>query len=359
MSQVSANGATRLREMISGYMISQVVSVAAVLGLADLLGTSAMSAEALAEATGTHRRSLARLLRALVACDLLEQHEPESFRLTALGTLLRSDVPGSLRSLAVMHGGETTWRPWGELLHAVRTGTNAFEHVFGMGAFAYSALHPERAARFDAYMADLTQRSVAAIVAGHDFSRYRRIVDVGGGNGVLLSSILAAIPQAEGAIFDTAAGVEGARQRAEQFGVAGRCRIITGDFLAAIPEAADAYILKSVLHDWVDDRAAAILTNCRRAMRPDSVLLVVERLLPERTEYSDADREVVMMDMHMLVAPGGRERTSSEYGELFTAAGLILIGIRPTKSSPFVVMEVVPADALAACRRAQDGEEKR
>ena len=225
-----------------------------------------------------------------------------------------------------MLGGEQSWRAWGNLLHAVRTGETAFEHLFGMGSFAYSALHPERAAMFDAYMADLTHQSVGAILASHDFSRYQRIVDVGGGNGVLLSGILAAIPEAEGFAFDTPTGVEGAKRRAQQAGVADRCRIVAGDFFAAVPEAADAYILKSVLHDWDDDRAITILRNCRRAMRPDSTLLVVERLLPERIECSEAHREIVMMDMHMLVMPGGRERTATEYAELFVAAGLKSIG---------------------------------
>ena len=132
---------------------------------------------------------------------------------------------------------------------------------------------------------------------------------------MLLSAILAAAPQAEGTVFDTAAGIAGARQRLEQAGVAGRCRIVAGDFFAEIPDAADAYVLKSVLHDWDDDRAAAILSNCSRAMRPDSILLIVERLLPERTESSDAHREITMMDMHMLIMPGGRERTTSEYAD--------------------------------------------
>jgi hypothetical protein len=183
MSNFAANDHTTLRGMISGYMISQVISVANALGLADLLGTGAMSGEALAEATGTHGLALARLLRVLIAWGVLKECEPGLFHLTPLGALLRTDVPHSLRNLAVMLGGEQSWRAWGNLLHAVRTGETAFEHLFGMGAFAYSALHLERAAMFDAYMADLTHQSVGAILASHDFSRYQRSVDVGGGNG--------------------------------------------------------------------------------------------------------------------------------------------------------------------------------
>jgi SAM-dependent methyltransferase len=357
MSGVTADDGTKLREMISGYMVSQVIFVAAALGLADLLGAGGMSAEALASATGTHSPSLTRLLRVLIAWGLLEEPEAGCLKLTAAGALLRTDVPGSLRNLALMLGGETTWRAWGDLPHSVRTGATAFEHVFGMGAFQYLALHPERSAIFDAYMADLTRRSTAAILASHDFARYRRIVDVGGGNGTLLSSILAAVSEAEGSVFDTKAGVEGAGRRLEQAGVAGRCRIIAGDFLAAVPEGGDTYILKSILHDWEDDRAVVILQNCRRAMRPDSMLLVVERLLPERTECSDAHQEVMMMDMHMLVVQGGRERTTGHYARLFAAAGLKLIGTGSTGSS-FVIMEVSKADAFATCRGTQEVEEK-
>ena len=347
MSNVAAENAAKLGEMISGYMLSQIISATAVLGLADLLATGTASGKALAEATGTQSASLLRLLRALAACGLVEEAEPGRFRLTTLGALLRADVPGSLRNLALMHGTEATWRAWGDLLHAVRTGQTAFEHVFGMGSFQYSALDPDRAARFDAYMADLTHRSVAAILQAHDFSQYGGIVDLGGGNAVLLSAILTAAPKAEGTVFDTAAGITGARQRLEQAGVAGRCRIIAGDFFAEIPGAADAYILKSVLHDWDDDRAVAILRNCSGAMRPDSALLIVERLLPERTECSDAHREITMMDMHMLVMPGGRERTTSEYVELLAAAGLKSIATRPS-NSPFAVIEAVKIGAPAA-----------
>jgi hypothetical protein len=357
MSGVSADDNAKLGQMISGYMVSQVILVAARLGIADLLAMGGMTVEALAEATETHCGSLARLLRSLVALGLLEELEAGRLKLTTLGALLRTDVPGSLHNIALMRGDEPSWRAWGHLLHAVRSGETAFEHVFGMASFQHLGLHPERAASFDAYMADLTHQSVAAILVAHDFSRYRRIVDVGGGNATLMSSILAAVSEAEGVVFDTKAGAEGARRRLAQAGVAERCQIITGDFFEAVPEGGDAYVLKSILHDWDDDRAVLILGNCRRAMRPDSVLLVVERLLPERTECSDAHREIMMMDMHMLVMPGGCERSFAHYAKLFAAAGLKSIGARPT-NSPFVIMEVTKTGAIATSRGAQKAEQK-
>jgi orsellinic acid C2-O-methyltransferase len=344
MSDLAAADAGRLREMIAGYMISQVISVTAKLGLADLLAMGATSADALARASGTHGQSMVRLLRALTALGLVKEPEPGCFKLLSLGALLQTDVPGSLRNLALMLGGEATWRAWADLLHTMRTGETAFEHVFGMGSFQYSALDPARAAVFDAYMADLTRRSVAAILTGHDFSRYRRIVDVGGGNGALLSAILAAVPAAEGCVFDTSAGLAGARRRLEEAGVAERCRVEAGDFFAAVPDGADAYILKSILHDWDDDRAVAILQNCCRAMRPDSTLLVLERALPEPIGRSDAHREVAMMDMHMLVATGGRERSVRQYAALFAAAGLTA-GVARATASPFTVLTVTRGES--------------
>jgi orsellinic acid C2-O-methyltransferase len=345
----------RLQQMIAGYMVSQVIHVAVTLGLPDLLETGEASAQALAKETGTHDQSLARLLRALAACGLVEEPQPGCLKLTAFGALLRADVPGSLRNLALALGGETMWRSWGDLLHAVSTGANAFEHLFGMRSFEHASLHPDRAAIFDAYMADLTRASTVAILASHDFSAYRSIVDVGGGNGALLSEILVAAPAAECSIFDTPSGVAGAMRRLEQAGVARRCRVVTGDFFKSVPEGADAYILKSVLLDWEDERALAILENSRGAMRLDSVLLIVERLLPERIECCEAHREITMMDLHMLVMPGGRERTGVEYAELCASVGLELIRTKQT-GSPFAIMQARKIDARTSRDGAQDEE---
>ncbi len=347
MFDANADDAARLRGMISGYMISQVIFTTAALELADLLAETSMSAEALAKATATHPDALKRLLQALSALGLVEQSEGGMFTLAAPGALLRSDAAGSLRPLALMQGSEGTWRAWGELLHTVRTGETAFNHVFEMGAFQYRKLHPERAAKFDAYMAALTHRWVPAILASHDFSRARSIVDVGGGNGVLLSAILAAFPQAKGVVFDSPAGIGGAAPRLEKARVSQNCRIVAGDFFDAVPEASDTYILKSVLHDWNDEQAVTILKNCRRAMCPESTLVVIERVLPERILPQGAHREIVMMDMHMLVATGGRERTVSQYNAMFAAAGLAAIAAEPTRS-PFTIMTAAKGSAGSA-----------
>lgn len=347
MSEANADQSARLRAMISGYMISQVIAATAALGLVDLIADEPKCAEELAKTTKTCHEPLARLLRALSALGLAEHLEKGTFRLTSLGALLRSDAPGSLRPLALMLGAEGIWRAWGELLQTLRTGETAFDHVFGMGSFERGSLHPERAAMFDAYMAELTRRWIGAILTAHDFSRSCQIVDIGGGNGVLLGAILAAFPHAEGIVFDTKVGLAGTAQRLEEAGVLKRCRIVAGDFFDAIPGDADTYILKSVLHDWSDDQCVAILKNCRRAMRRDSTLVVIERALPERILAEDAHREIVMMDVHMLVATGGRERTIAQYNALFAAAGLTAIATQST-TSPFTILTAVRSGAEGA-----------
>jgi hypothetical protein len=199
--------AAALREMIAGNMMSQIVSVTAALGLADVLGEPVVSAEGLAHATAMHEGSLRRLLRALAACGLVKEPHAGHFALTERGALLRDGVPGSLRNLALMAGNEGCWRAWGDQRSVIRSGEPAFARLLGMPPFAWFATCPEMAAAFDAYMADRTRKVVDAILTAHDFARYRRIVDVGGGNGVLICGILAAVSTATGIAFDTQAGV--------------------------------------------------------------------------------------------------------------------------------------------------------
>jgi orsellinic acid C2-O-methyltransferase len=354
MSNVDVEGATHLRQMISGYMISQLICATATLGVADILTGGAMTDVELAKQTNTHAPSLARLLRALTALGLVNEPEPGRFNMTALGDLLRTDVPGSLRNDALLLGSDPFWRAWADLLHAIRTGGTAFEHLFDMGPFQYNTFHPDHATVFNAFMADTTRRATAAILAAHDFAGYRIIVDVGGGNGTLLSSILARAPGSAGIVFDSPEVIASARRHADVAAVVDRCQLVAGDFFQSVPEVADAYVLKSILHDWNDDQAVVILGNCRRAMRSDSRLLIMERLLPDLIECTDAHREIVMLDMQMLVLAGGRERTIAQYATLLTTAGLRLIGSQPT-ASQFTIMEAVKSDTFTAHPDARDG----
>jgi hypothetical protein len=355
MPDTAQTDSAALRGMIAGYMMSQIVSVTAALGLADLLAERVVSAAELARAAASHEGSLRRLLHALTAGGLVEEPHDGHFALTKRGALLRDGVPGSLRNLALMVGNEGCWRAWGDLRLVMRNGEPAFARLLGMPPFTYASTRPELAAAFDGYMADRTRLALDAILAAHDFARYGRIVDVGGGNGVLIGGILAAVSTAAGIVFDTPAAVAGAGRLIAEIGVAERCSIVSGDFFESVPPGGDAYILKSVLHDWDDDRAIAILANCRRAMSPRSVLLAIERLLPERIEGSDAHREITMMDLHMLVLHGGRERTTAHFAELCAAAHLELVATQPT-ASPFVIMEIVSARDIAAGAVAREME---
>jgi len=323
-----------LMQLITSFMPARLVHVAAHLGIADLLANGSKTAKTLARETKTHAPSLHRLLRALVSLGLLDEIEPNQFTLTATGAHLRTDMPGSLRNLALMFGGEQSWQSWGDLLHSVRTGESASQHLYGLGSFEYLAAHPKQALIFNEAMADITRQVARALAAAYDFSRFRTVVDVGGGNGTLIAAILAGAPALRGIVFDLLTGNAEAPQQLAAAGVAERCEVVVGDFLRSVPNGADAYILKSVIHDWDDDRSVLILKNCHRAMSAGGKLLLVERVMPARMEASPSHQRMAMIDMNMLAVPGGRERTEAEYRALFAAAGFALVHILPLSAQP-------------------------
>jgi orsellinic acid C2-O-methyltransferase len=230
-----------LMPLINGFMASRVVHVAAELGVADLLAQGAKTSGTLARETGTHAPSIHRLLRALASLDVVDEVEPGRFALTALGAQLRTDVPDSVRNLALTHGSEWAWRSWGELRHSIRTGEPAMQHVFGMDAFDYLGAHPQEAAIFNEAMAEITRQVARAVVAAYDFARFRTIVDVGGGNGTLIGAILDAEPKLRGIVFDSPSGSAEAPRQLEAAGLADRCEVIAGDFFRSVPSGADAY----------------------------------------------------------------------------------------------------------------------
>jgi ubiquinone/menaquinone biosynthesis C-methylase UbiE len=311
-----------LLNLIIGYMPARVVHVAAHLGIADLLAGGAKTATALAQETNTSSGPLLRLLRALASMGLLENLESDRFSLTATGDQLRSNVPGSMRNFALMFGGERAWRSWGELLHGVQTGESGTRRVYGVGSFEYLAANPDQAIIFNEAMAENTRRITQALVSAYDFSKYSKIIDVGGGNGALMAAILGANPNTRGVVFDLPRGSAEASQKLADAGVAARCEVVAGNFFRLVPEGGDAYILKHVIHDWDDQQSAAILTNCRKAMHPASKVLLVERIMPEKMEATAANQRMAMFDINMLAMPGGQERTGKEYRDLFAKAGL-------------------------------------
>ena len=309
-----------LRRLINGFQVSQAIHVAAVLGIADLLAGGPRDAGDLATATESDAGALYRLLRALAAVGVLREEEGRRFSLTQLGDGLRSDAEAPVAGWAAFIGRPSYWQAWGALLHAVRTGENAFRHVNGADPWTYRAAHPDEAAAFDRAMADLTRRSHASVMAAYDFSRFATVVDVGGGNGAFLAAVLPAFPGMRGVLLDLPHAVAQAPAVFAAAGVTERCDAVAGDFFKEVPSGGDAYVLRAVLHDWEDDDAAAILAACRSAMDGEARLVVIERDLGPPNAQPDAK----LSDLNMLVAPGGRERTMAEYGDLLAHARLTL-----------------------------------
>ena len=321
---VESNAADRLQRLLRGYLSTQAIFVAAKLGIADALASGPRRAEALAELVGADAQVLRRLLRGLVNLEVLCENEDGSFALSPLGQVLGSDHPGSLAEWAVFTG-EVLYPARAGLLDAVRTGQSPFPRLFGRPFFEHLADHPALAGFFGAGMTLDVRRTAAAVARAYDFSRATRIVDVGGGHGTLIATILAAHPHLSGVLFDRAESLPRARETLTAFGVADRCTLVEGDFFTQVPAGGDVYLLSWILHDWTDEESIRILTRCASAMaqseRSEPRLLVLELLLPERVTQPS---EVVDADLAMLVLTGGKERTASEYRALLAAAGLTL-----------------------------------
>ena len=327
--------------MVTGYYVSRAIYVVAKLGIADHLSECPRSIDDLAAATGTHAPSLRRVLRLLASVGVFTEEADSRFALTPIGACLRAGVPGSMRAAVLLFGG-VTQQAWGDLQHSVETGEPAFRGVFGMDPFDYMAQHPDEAANFDAAMADFTKHIATAVVAAYDFSSFRRIVDVGGGNGALLAGILTANQALTGVLFDLPQVADRAITPMREFGLADRCKIVGRDFFKAVPAGGDAYLLKHVIHDWDDDRATEVLKTCRRAMGTEAKLLVLEGVYPPRIDQSDESRGAAANDVNMLVCTGGRQRSEAEFRHLYEAAGFRLTRILPTQA-PVKVIEGIPA----------------
>jgi O-methyltransferase domain/Dimerisation domain len=319
-----------LFRMISGFYVSRAIYVMARLGIADQLSEGPLDAEELAKHSKVYAPSLKRVLRLLVTAGVLTEDDKGRFTLTPIGDCLRAGAPDSMRAAALLFGGITE-RAWGDLLYSVETGEPAFRRVFGKDSFAYLAEHPEEAANFDAAMSAFTGPIATVVAAVYDFSQVRHVVDVGGGNGTLLAGILKAHPSLRGTLFDLPEVVERTRPRLPELGLADRCDTVGGDFFAEVPAGADAYLLKHVIHDWNDDRALAILDNCRKAMSASAKLLIVEGVYPQSIDQSEASRGAAANDVNMLVCTGGRQRSEPEFQSLYAAAGLRLSRIITTE----------------------------
>jgi ubiquinone/menaquinone biosynthesis C-methylase UbiE len=327
-----------LTRLILGSLVSQAIRVAAKLGVADLLAGGAKTADELARETGAHAPSLYRVMRALSSVGVFNEREDGRFELTPTAEPLRADAPGSLRDAAVFMGAEWHWRVWGYTLESVMTGEPSWERALGAPVFPYLAANPEPARVFDRAMTSMSTLASAAVLDAYDFSGVEKLVDVAGGEGGILTSVLNAYPQLRGVLFDLGHVVENARTRIASTGVADRCELVAGDFFESVPAGADAYVMKHIIHDWDDARATVILKNVARAMREGGRVLLIESVITDGagSEFGK------ILDIEMLVSPGGKERTADEYRELFASAGLRLTRIVPTKSQYSVLEAVKP-----------------
>ncbi len=316
-------------QMVSGYMVSQSLYAAAKLGLADLLKDGAKSCEDLASSAGVHPRLLYRLMRALASVGVFAEQEPGYFTLTPFAACLQSDVAGSMRASVITCGAEL-YQAWGDILYSLRTGGSAFEHLYGMPLFQFYAQNPESGKMFDEAMTKYSSAENFEIVASYDFSGIHKLVDVGGGQGSLIASLLKANPKMQGILFDRQSVIEGAKNLTEVEGVSQRCELVGGDFLESVPSGADAYMLKHVLHDWDDKSAITIVKNCHHAMVENGKLLVMEQVIPPGNEPCFGKFTDLTM---MVMFTGARQRTEPEYRALFEASGFKLTKIVPIREN--------------------------
>ena len=329
-----------LTELVGGYRISQAIHVVATLGIADLLSSGPRGVDAIAQETGSHEPSLFRLLRFLSGVGLFEEVTPRQFALTSRGAGLRTDIPRTVQPTAAYVGRDVFWQAWGNLGHTVMTGETAFSHTHGSGLFELLAIRPDVAATFNRAMTSNTANSGNAIAEVYDFSSIETIVDIGGGHGQLIATILAAHPLMRGILFDRPEVVSGAGPTLQTAGVADRCQVIGGDFFDSVPMGADAYVLRQIIHDWDDADALRILELCRAAIRPSSRVLIVERVISNDYHHSMPE---LQLDMQMMVIAGGIQRTEDEYRSLYQRSGFEMRSIVPLHDAAhYAIYEGVP-----------------
>jgi hypothetical protein len=322
-----------------GSLAAQALYVPAKLGIADLLADGPKSVDELAAATNTHAPSLYRIMRAAASVGVFTEQDNRTFALNANAEPLRSNVPNSIRDLTIFMGEDWHWEVWGQTMFSVRTGKSVWAEKHGEDVFGYFKSNPEAAAIFDRAMNSLSALSIKPVTEGYNFSAIKMLVDIAGGHGRLLSAILEANPSMRGVLFYLPHVIEGARANGAAKNVADRVEFATGDFFASVPAGGDAYIMKHIIHDWDDERALTILRNIKQAMNAGGRVLLVESVIAEGNTHDFGK----LMDIEMLVSPGGQERTAKEYEELFARAGLRMTRVIPTRSA-YSIIEAVSAD---------------
>jgi hypothetical protein len=322
---------------LASLVKTQALRLAAQLRLADLVKDGPKSVAELAEATGTHKHSLYRLLKALASCEYFEEIEPQVFAQTSRSYLFRTDIPQSMHDFAIMHGEEWQWSPWLHALRSIQTGKAVFPEVFGKDLWHYFREdNPEAGKRFHQAMTSQSKQTDQAIASGYDFAPVATVCDVAGGEGGLLECILQRYPKVSGILFEQPSVIEVVQQRHVADEARERMTMVSGDFFAAVPSGADIYILKQVIHDWEDPESIQILKSCRKAMQVDGRLLIVDEIMASGKEIP----VVALIDLQLLITLNGRKRSEDEYRELFEASELRLNQILPTASA-YSILEVV------------------
>ncbi|HVQ36042.1 MAG TPA: methyltransferase [Pyrinomonadaceae bacterium] len=326
-----------LTQLTFGALVSQALFVAAKLGVADLLAEQPLSIFELAGETKTNERALYRVLRSLAAVGVFKEVSPKIFAMTPNAEPLRSDVPNSIRNIALFMGEEWHWRVWGNMAQSIESGKPAWGKVHGMEVFDYFQANPQQYETFNRAMTGMSAAMAPAIVEGYDFSGIETLADIAGGHGLLLAQILKANANMKGILFDLPEVIQGADALLQNEAVLDRVEKVSGNFFKTVP-IADAYLLKHIIHDWDDERAIQILQNIRNMMGPDGRVLLVEVVIPEGNDPHFGK----MLDLERLVSPGGVERTEEEYQQLLSDSGLQLTRIIPTMSA-YSIIEAVKA----------------
>ncbi|MEV0523423.1 methyltransferase [Streptomyces sp. NPDC050439] len=326
-------------QLVFGSLAAQTVRAAVRLRVMELIGDKERTAAEVAAEAGARPQPMTRLLRALASLGLLREHTAGSFSVTPAGATLDPGRPDSITSLVRMFTEPTMLRAWEHLDDSVRTGDVAFDAIFGKDFFAHLKDSPDLSAEFNAAMSQAVRATAAVLPHAYDFGRFTTVTDVGGGDGTLLSAVLREHPSLTGVIYDTEEGLAQAPATLERQGVAGRCSLVAGDFFHSVPEGADAFLIKSILHDWSDEQAVAILRHCREVLPPSGRVLIVEPVLPEVVDAETAGL-TYLTDLNMMVNVGGRERTRRDFEDLCRRADLTLTSVTPlTRAEPFCLLE--------------------
>ncbi len=308
-----------------GFRTTQIIATAAKLDLAALLENGPQSAAALAVQTKTNEGRLYRLLRALTSLGILEKNHDATFSLAPLGELLCDNVSGSLRNVAILYGEPWLWKAYAQLQYSIENTTPAFDHAHGLGLYDFLKQNQAAAENFNKAMTAFSDHETEAVKKAYSFSTAKTIVDIGGGQGLFVLSLLKTHPHLSGIVFDLAPVINSTNN----VEVSDRIKYVSGDFFQKVYSGGDVYILKSVLHNWDDQSCVTILQNCYKAMQPAARLLIIERVLPMGNEKSEA----ILFDINMLVMTEGQERTEAGYERLLETSGFILHQIIRTESA--------------------------